>query len=114
MANVSEENESYPIGKMTIQHCGILSVRMPFGIKILIAALGLGGAVIAGTALWSNTEPCETKTETATSIATAADTAVTSATATNPCNNSSSRSRRGLRNIFNSRSTTGGGTDVGK
>ncbi len=72
---------------------------MPFNVKTLLAVLGLGGAAIIGSWMWSDRQPCTT---------TAEDGTVT----TVPCTSSSSR--RGLRSIFNSRSTTGGGTDVGK
>lgn len=92
---------------------------MPFGIKILVGALGIGSALMIGTALWSRaSEPCTPSTTTtasptaATAVATGTAAATTTTSTTDPC--TSSNSRRGLRSIFNSRSTTGGGTDVGK
>ncbi len=88
---------------------------MPFGIKILIAVLGLGVVTILGSTLWGNLKPCTSSPNTATtSVSSTAATAAavpSTSTSTDPCT-SSTRSR--LRSIFNSRSTTGGGTDVGK
>lgn len=93
---------------------------MPFGVKILVGILGIGIVGILGSAAWGKLAPCTsstTVTDTANTSndtildSTAQATVTTPSTSTDPC---SSSSRRGLRSIFNSRSTTGGGTDVGK